>query len=504
MIVSPSRMKALEERAFKSGHTAESLMDEAGLKIAQAVRQFFPVAGLCVAAIGKGHNGGDALVAAKHLKAHGWDVVIHAPHPREQWSELTRRKQEALGDAPSNRAVQLVGHSVKHTAAMRPLVVLDGLLGTGAGGELRPPIQDAARLINQLRAHENAYTFAIDLPTGVDGETGAPCPEAVMSDFTLAIGYAKTGLVADAATAHVGRLAVLPLSALQEDDSNADETTDTCVDATALAPLMPRRRFNVHKGDFGRIGIIAGSRGLSGAAIMAAEAAVRAGAGLVSLYVTDEIYSVVAAATSPEVMVRPVGSYLDLLGIERDVLAVGPGLGQSRHAEVLQLIQEVATPLIIDADGLNVLATDLHALEATAGPRLLTPHPGEMARLDPDAKTRSRRATVEAFTSRWPHTILFKGARTLVAQRGRPASYNTTGSPGMASGGMGDALTGVCAALAGQGLSLYDAARAGAWLCGRAAELAIFRGHESEESLCASDVVRQLGAAFAELRARCY
>jgi NAD(P)H-hydrate epimerase len=127
-----------------------------------------------------------------------------------------------------------------------------------------------------------------------------------------------------------------------------------------------------------------------------------------------------------------------------------------------------------------------------------------MARLDPGSGQRARAATIQAFTDRWPHTLLLKGARTLVGQRSQPISYNPTGSPGMATGGMGDVLTGVCAALAGHGLPLYDVARLAAWLCGRAAELAIFEGDESEESLCASSLVGWLGDAFQQLRAKCY
>ena len=156
-----------------------------------------------------------------------------------------------------------------------------------------------------------------------------------------------------------------------------------------------------------------------------------------------------------------------------DALAIGPGLGTSRAAEVRQIVERATQPMVVDADALNILATNIHIIGRCAGPRLLTPHPGEMARLDPRASERSRRETVEAFTARWPHVLLLKGARTLIGQQGHPLSYNTTGSPGMATGGMGDVLTGVCAALAGQGLPLYDAARIGAWLCGRAAEIAV-------------------------------
>ena len=167
-------------------------------------------------------------------------------------------------------------------------------------------------------------------------------------------------------------------------------------------------------------------------------------------------------------------------------------------------LQTGAECQVVDADALNIIAGGIHLLGRCAGPRLLTPHPGEMARLDPQSTERSRRVAAENFTARWPQVLLLKGARTIIAQRGKPHSYNTTGSPGMATGGMGDLLTGVCAALAGQGLALYDAARVGAWLCGRAAEIALSTGQESEESLNPIALLAHLGPAFSDLKAGCY
>ena len=154
--------------------------------------------------------------------------------------------------------------------------------------------------------------------------------------------------------------------------------------------------------------------------------------------------------------------------------------------------------MVVDADGLNILSEKMSVLARCKGERLLTPHPGEMKRLFPKQKE-SRAETATQFCNRFPVTLLLKGSRTLVTQRDRPLSYNTTGNPGMATGGMGDVLTGVCAGLIGQGLSLYDAARVGAWLCGRAAEIAVFNNAQSEQSLLPCDVLAHLGEAFKEL-----
>ncbi len=231
---------------------------------------------------------------------------------------------------------------------------------------------------------------------------------------------------------------------------------------------------------------------------MTSQGALRAGAGLVEVFVPEEIYEIVAGAAPMEAMVKPLHSYRDLLKEKIDVWALGPGLGKSRAAEILELIEKAKQPMVIDADGLNILADKVSGLRRCKGERLLTPHPGEMKRLFPVKKeTRSKTAT--KFCHRFPVTLLLKGSRTIVAERDRPLSYNTTGNPGMATGGMGDVLTGVCAGLAGQGLSLYDAARLGAWVCGRAAEIAIFREGQSEQSLLPRDVLDHLGDAFNDL-----
>jgi NAD(P)H-hydrate epimerase len=264
---------------------------------------------------------------------------------------------------------------------------------------------------------------------------------------------------------------------------------------------LPRRKYSAYKNQFGRIGIVAGSRGFTGAAIMCSSGALRAGAGLVELFVPEEIYQIVAAAGAPEVMVKPVKSYADLLEEPIDVWAVGPGLGKSSAEEILELIRNAKQPMVIDADGLNILAGKMETLKKARGPRLLTPHPGEMKRLFPNEKM-SRAEMATKFCEQHTVTLLLKGSRTIVAEASRPLSYNTTGNPGMATGGMGDVLTGVCGGLLGQRLSPHDAARLGAWLCGRAAELAVCNGKASEESLLPRDVLDQLGAAFRDLRER--
>ncbi|HEU5248045.1 MAG TPA: NAD(P)H-hydrate dehydratase [Candidatus Udaeobacter sp.] len=522
-ILTSTQMRAAEEAAFARGVEVEALMDKAGAGVARAVTRFFQKPGKCIVFAGKGHNAGDALVAADCLRRVGWKIEVRLAFQeadcsglmRKKLESLRRRPPEVLGATPSRgrtdlgvTLLELWAEAAEQLSAAQeaiaadaylgtaaPLIILDGLLGLGAKPPLRDPIRAACRSINQSRANRGAYVFAVDLPTGLDGDSGRADRDCVVADFTVTIGFAKPGLLADDALNFVGRLEVVQLDQLRSPEKKAKEIVAAL---PALRQLLPRRKFSTYKNQCGRVGVVAGSRGFIGAALMTSQAALRAGAGLVEVFVPEEIYEIVAGAAPMESMVKPLKSYRDLLKEKADVWAVGPGLGKSRAAEILELIEKAKQPMVVDADGLNILAEKTSTLRRCKGKRLLTPHPGEMKRLWPgDKDTRAKTAT--RFCQRFPITLLLKGSRTIVAERDRPLSYNTTGNPGMATGGMGDILTGVCAGLAGQGLSLYDTARLGAWLCGRAAEIAIFDDSQSEQSLLPRDILDHLGEAFNEL-----
>lgn len=462
-------------------------MDNAAAGIAAKVVKFFPEPGRCVVFAGKGNNGGDATAAAFLLHQHGWKIDVRLAFPESDLGALAGKKLAAL--------LRNLGSEAGPRKKDQPLIVLDGLLGVGAQPPLRSPVREACLEINRLRDDANAFVFAVDLPSGLNSDTGEAEVDCVIADFTLTIGYAKRGLVADGALNFVGRIEVVPLPELRNVGSFADEIV---ADVAVLRSLLPRRQFGAYKNQFGRVGIVAGSKGLNGAALLCSLGALRAGAGLVELFVPEELYPIMAASAAPEVMVKPVSSYASLVDEPIDVWAVGPGLGRENSADILRLIEASAKPMVIDADALNIVSDHMHVLRKCPPPRLLTPHPGEMKRLSPEARG-SRAQLAHEFCAAYPATLLFKGSRTIIAEAGRAISYNTTGTPGMATGGMGDVLTGVCAALIAQNLSAYDAARLGAWICGRAAEMAIFNGTASEQSLLPSDLLDHLGAAWKEL-----
>lgn len=496
MIVSCAEMKALENKAFAAGCTPEAFMEVAGAKIASVIQEFHHAPETCYAVFGKGNNGADALVAVRHLKAAGWKIQLVPVFAPKEWGHLTKAKF-ADAQAAGCAMVENLPASIRGRA-----VILDGILGIGAQSPLQAAIKNVTRAINNLRRNSSARVYAIDFPTGLAGDTGHPDANCVKADVTLAIGFVKRGLVADGASNHVGRLAVLTLPGLEPVPGLIGRPN--VATAENLRTFLPRRDFDTHKGDYGRIAIVAGSPGMIGAAILCATGAMRAGGGLITLYVDKQIHALTSAKTPPEIMLRRTDSCMEVMEGRFDAVAVGPGLGEQYAEEVTELIWKCPHPMVVDADAINALAKNTDALANAAGPRLLTPHPGEMARLDEAFANVDRSKAVELFTRRFSATILLKGSRTIIGQRGQPPSFNTTGNAGMACGGMGDALTGIIAGLLGRKIQPYAAAQIGAWLSGRASELAISDGGETEETLTPSRMLDFLGLAFHELRDACY
>ncbi len=500
-VLTPQAVVQIEQDAFREGVSADSLMETAGLGMADAIRQFFPNPGVCLAVFGKGHNGGDALVTARILSERGWKTLLFPAFPSDQLAPLTAQKWDAAGRCETPPLQALESWTPDPSV---PLILLDGLLGVGAKGPLQGQILGACKAINSLRQRSHARVFALDLPTGLNALTGQIHSEdAVVADFTLTVAFGKTGLLADQAIRNVGRIALIPLPPLSKrSEPDAEQEIATPLN---LSPLWKRRSNDLHKGDCGRVALVAGGLGCLGAAALCARGALRSGAGLVTLWIPEPLYSAAAPIMPAECMVRPYQHLSEVLDSHPDALAVGPGIGVDHPRQILTLIRDFPGPAVLDADALTILSQHpgnlLHHCE---GPRLLTPHPGEMERMVPGALQKSRKDVVLEFTRRHPVTLLLKGARTLVGTAGKPLSYNTTGNPGMASGGMGDVLTGVCAGLLAQGVDCHDAARLGAWLCGRSAEAVIASNQRSEESLLASDVADSLGQAFESLRSSAF
>jgi ADP-dependent NAD(P)H-hydrate dehydratase / NAD(P)H-hydrate epimerase len=490
MIVTASEMLEAERCALADGVSAEALMEEAALGIARTVLGLGKQPGTCEVVCGKGNNAGDALAAACLLQEVGWAVRLTPAYPFEEMEEAPRRYWQQLREARGG------SRNILHKG---PYVILDGLLGLGSQGEPREPILSMVQYIERVRRRDGAFVVAVDGPSGLDWESGLPHLSCVHADWTVTFGACKSALLSDEATDYVGRIEVVPLRGLnfpsaQNQDEQGAELLTTSVLRSWLAP----RHFDSYKGTYGRVGIVAGSIGYLGAAVLCAQGALHGGAGLVTLAAKPQLYPFLATCVPPEVMVRPVADFRGILDEDFDAMVIGPGLVNEPTIEIIEIIRTAECPAVIDAEAINLLGGQLKSLRLANGPRILTPHPGEMRRLYPRTDL-SRADVVNAFIDQNPCALLLKGARTLIGAPGRPLYYNSTGHPGMGTGGMGDVLSGVIAALAAGGLRSQRAAALGAWLCGRAAEFALVAG-QSQESISAGMITAHLGAAFADLR----
>ena len=480
---------AIEASAIANGWSQEQLLNAAGERLGIAIGRYFPHPGTVVGYLGKGHNAGDTLVALRVLRDRfGWDISIRNAYPITECVPLTRKKWEELGiRLPMDRPPQW--HDLKG-----PLVLLDGLLGSGASGPLREPLILFANEISSLRNHAGARVAAVDLPSGIDADSGRISPNTVTADVTFMIANAKRGLLSGHAAAAAGALALVavdPLTAIQAGEREL------------IAPLTldcgkSPRPFDFHKGMAGRVAVLAGSGCYTGAAVLAATGALRGGGGLVTLFVPQSVRSLISTKCPPEIIVRGFQNPRELLEFPFDSLVMGCGLGEMEGlvAEgLLDLISKSPVPTVIDADALNLI-TKSGKTEILTEKHILTPHPGEFARLAPDLRNLPREEAARLFADRVPATLLLKGSRTIVTRKGHPLWCNATGTPAMATGGQGDLLAGVIGALLASGESPLDAAALGAWVCGRSAEIALNEANLSEESLAPSDVLHFLGAAF--------
>lgn len=436
---------------------------------------------------GPGNNGGDGVAAARLLLREGWRVRCVLVGRREKMTDDCREMERRLGEAggaledfaPESRA-EYMGYDV----------AIDALFGVGLNSALRPDAEEAVRIMKTA-----GWTVSADVPSGIHADTGEVLGCAVRADVTVTFSMAKPGLFVGRGGLHSGRVVVADIGIPA--DLMGEERFDT---AAMERPELPRRRRDAHKGDFGRLFLLAGSRGYTGAPVLAGRAAVRGGAGLVTLAVPEEIYPIVAVKCE-EAMPWPLPED-DRAVVEKakgcDAVLIGPGLGQGERAErlVLTLLEELTCPVILDADGLNILARHMDVLDKRQGPTVLTPHDGEFARLSGGAlPVRDRLAAARDFARTHRCVLVLKGSGTITAAWNGRCVVDTTGNPGMARGGSGDALAGLIAAFVGQ-KQLVDPVPAAVWIHGRAGDLAA--ADKGEYGMTVTDLLEQLPYAIKE------
>lgn len=489
---SVKEMQEAERALIASGVSADILMESAGRDIARIIRHFYGERGRCIAFLGKGNNAGDALVVLRYLLQVGWEIALHYSADKLECSPLFRKQWSLLVSLCPQRLIP-VESDYETPPEKGPVILLDGILGLGGRGSLSSDYRNITRYMNALRREQRLKTVAIDIPTGVNADTGECDDDAVIADMTVAIGAIKRGILNDCALNHVGRIATVELPQLTFSTSSMERV----LSQREYAGLLPLRPYDWYKNLAGKVTIVAGSLGMAGAARLCAESAIKAGAGMVILVVPEDIYAIVASSVLPEIMVQP-WSQLQKSVFSAKVLLIGPGLGdipEERSKELLRLFSQFTGQFVLDADGLNLIArTQSQSLLGSQG--VITPHEGEMMRLFPRQENESRCAWAKRFCDQYPVVLLLKGARTLIAQQEATLYYNPSGGPAMATAGEGDVLAGVIAALLAQGILPQEAALLGAYLCGMASDMALKMG-ETEQSLTASTTLAYLHTALA-------
>lgn len=484
-IISNTHMREAEQKLFThSSITSLDLMERVIDRIHQSW-QHQPEAPLfthCIVYAGHGNNAGDAL---------GWAAQLGLPTVVRHTGRFSPESQQQVDKLQASGL--LLGEDIDSIPwdTARPLLI-DGLLGTGSLGPLREPYPQLVAELNSLRQQNpQSYCVAIDCPTGLGSSDPSIC---VKADVTIAIGAVKEQNLTDSATASVGRMMGIELPELDL-SPYALPQKQVCT-AKDVKALLPPRPYELYKNQAGHVHIIAGSKGYIGAAQLAAEAALRAGTGLVTLYALPDIYPLLATRVVAEIIVRPIEHYRDIDLSQADCLLLGPGLGKCNSVQQLQLkhiIQTAPCPLVLDADGLNMAARGKWKLPSHS---IITPHEGEMRRLV-GPKTGSREEWAKEWMQTYHGTLLLKGARTLIINLEGAISYNSTGGPYMANGGQGDCLSGVIAGLIAQGLEPYPAAQAGAYLCGQAGLKAAAQ-HHMTRAISASQCIEQLQKVLGE------
>jgi ADP-dependent NAD(P)H-hydrate dehydratase / NAD(P)H-hydrate epimerase len=483
---------AIEERGVPS----LDLMERAGAGVAREAERLAPDGPVTVVC-GKGNNGGDGLVVARLLRESGRRVTVVCVAPPAELSGDARVNLERLpGEAP----VQLGGAGADVFAT--DTLVVDALLGTGFQGEPRGALADGIDAVNAA----SASVLSVDVPSGVDASTGAVSGAAVRATLTATFHAAKPGLWIRPGKAYAGEVRTLEIGIPR----GAPVTASVGLIAPSVLEVLPRRQGSSTKFTSGHVLVAGGSRGLTGAPRMAAEASMRTGAGYVTACVPASQQAVLASGGTPEMMTRAMpdedGAFtLDAAAgvleasARGGALALGPGLGRLPGASAFarSVAKQAEVAIVLDADGLNAHAGRIGDLAARAAPTVLTPHAGELGRLlelDSSEIDRERLRHVRAAAAQAVSVVVLKGDDTLIAEPGGWVAVSPGGSPALATAGTGDVLTGVIAALLSQGLEAFTAAAAGVWLHAEAGREAARRLGVAE-SVIASDVIAAVPAA---------
>ncbi len=491
------QVQELDQLAIKQCNTeGYELMEQAGEAAFMAILSQWPSVRQLLVLCGKGNNGGDGFVVARLAKQHEIDVQLVLSCDK---SELTGYAQLAAKDTFVQDIKAIQHHQIQWPEVTDGCVIVDALLGTGLNSDVTGPMKQLIEQVNEA----GLPVLSIDVPSGINATTGALQGVAVQAKTTLSMIAFKQGLFTGAGPAYAGAVRLAPLS-VGKNVLSSQEPNSRLVNWQHMqkSAFFTKRPLDCHKGCFGHVMIVGGDLGCGGAVNLAAGAALRSGAGLVSVATRNEHVSAILAR-HPEAMVYGVSSGQDLQPLlERaDVIVIGPGLGQSYWGEqLLQQVMAVTTPVVLDADALNILAKGRIKHNLTERDSVMTPHPGEAARLlniNNETIQQDRIASATQLAEQYSSSVVLKGLGSLIHTHGK-TSICSDGNPGMATAGMGDVLSGIAGSLLAQGAAqqelpevLHELVSSAVCLHSAGADEA---AKEGQSGLVASDVINQLRA----------
>jgi hydroxyethylthiazole kinase-like uncharacterized protein yjeF len=514
-VVTAEEMRIIDRKTIEGyGIPGAVLMERAGFSVTSMIKQVFSPRKVIIMS-GSGNNGGDGLVVARNLYNEGWDVKVF----------LTVKIEDLKGDALLQyRVANKLGLKIypindfltQHSSLItRHCIIVDALLGTGLSKNVTGLLSEVINLINR----SNVPIISVDIPSGISSDNGQIMGEAVRADYTVTFGLPKRGHLLYPGAQHSGKLFIEDIG-FPEELLNSEKLHIELLMKDKVSALIPQRPRYSHKGNYGHVLIVAGSKGKTGAAIMAAKACIRSGAGLVTIGIPKSLADIFQSRVTEEMTLilpdkgdgtlsqRAFRVILNFLNDRATTLAIGPGISVSDDTKKLMdtLIKTSTTPMVIDADGINSLKGERAIFSKSKAPIILTPHPGEMAGLLGKQKgvtvksqdiERNRINVAVSFTKETGTVLVLKGVPTIIAEPDGKAYINSTGNPGMASAGTGDVLTGMISGFLSQGLSPVQASILGVYMHGFAGDSAA--AEKGEHSLIATDIIEKVPFAFHSL-----
>lgn len=505
-VVTVEQMRAIEQRSADAGVPWQQLMENAGLAVAVEVRQYVEdVVGLTILIlIGSGNNGGDGLVVARHL--HDWGARVHvylcADRPNDDPNlALVQKRDIPVTEASADKGFAMLDDVLSYAD-----VIVDSVLGTGRGRPIEGKLKDILdRVAATTNEDPDVALVAVDLPSGLDADSGACDPACLHVDLTITLGYPKTGLFTFPARDHLGELIVVDIGLVE---GLADDVAVEVITPMWVGDMLPYRPADANKGTFGKLMVVSGSINYVGAAYLACMAALRVGTGLVTLATPKKLQKMLATKLVETTYIPLPQSEPGIIGADAadilkeqikgyDALLVGCGIGQHDSTKAfiqsLLLSSDIEIPVIVDADGLNILAQIPNWWEKLNGEVALTPHPGEMARLtrlDIEDIQYDRLDIAREYAEQWNVAVALKGAHTVVAAPDGEMKISAMINSGLASAGTGDVLAGCIAGLTAQGLDVFSAAACGVYLHADAGEAVA--DELGETGMIASDLLDAL------------